>query len=77
MMHWGSFGWGMGFGWTYMVIFWAVILTAFAFLVRAFTHRSDCSAYHEAPPYILKRRYAKGEITRDEYDRMKEDLKKA
>ncbi len=34
MMHWGTYGWGMGLGWIYMIIFWAAIITAVVYLVR-------------------------------------------
>ncbi len=34
------------------------------------------SPHEEDPLEILKRRYARGEITREEYERMREDLKR-
>lgn len=34
------------------------------------------SSYEEDPLEILKRRYARGEITKEEYERMREDLKR-
>lgn len=36
--------------------------------------RGVCHREHETPLEILKKRYARGEITRDEFQRMKEDL---
>ncbi len=77
MMHWGNYGWGMGLGWIYMVVFWAVIVTAVVYLVRFVDKRSGSEALHETPLDSLKHRYAKGEITREEFERMKDDLRKS
>ncbi len=77
MMHWGNFGWGMGFGWIYMVVFWAVIITAVVYLVKIIGRKSGSEVWHEAPLDILKRRYATGEITREEFERMKDELRKS
>jgi putative membrane protein len=76
-MMWGGYGWGMGYSWLYMIVFWAIIITAIAYLVKSFTKRSDFGVRHEAPLDILKRRYAKGEITREEFERMRDDVKKS
>ncbi len=40
MMHWGNFGWGMGFGWIYMIVFWAAIFTAVVYLVKLIERKS-------------------------------------
>jgi putative membrane protein len=76
MMHWGNFGWGMGFGWIYMIIFWALVITAAVYLFRSIANKSGSEVRHDAPLDILKRRYAKGEITREEFERMKDELRK-
>ena len=26
MMHWGNYGWGMGVGWVFMILFWALVI---------------------------------------------------
>jgi len=64
---------GTFFGWS----FWPAIITgAFALLVRAFRHRARgpvhgcCSGALET----LGQRYARGEITREQYEQMKKDL---
>jgi putative membrane protein len=46
MGDWG--GWGMGFGWIFVILFWALV--------------------------ILKERYARGEIGREQYEQMRRDL---
>ena len=67
----GSMGW-------WMVLWWAVGIVVLVLLVRlvggaggGFSPRSD-----ETPEQILKRRYAKSEIERDEYQRRLEDLRR-
>ncbi len=77
MMNRGSIGWGMGFGWIYMLIFWTFAVASTVYLIKAAGRRSECGAPYESPLDILKRRYSRGEITRDEYERIKDDLKKA
>ncbi len=75
MMHWGHYGWGMGFGWLYMIIFWIAMIVAIFYFARTAFKTSDCMMQHESPLDILKRRYAKGELTREEFERAKEDLR--
>jgi putative membrane protein len=78
-MNWGC-GWGFGphmwFGGMHMILFWAAVIVAIVLLVR---HRSKTPTGHgavdEAPLEILRKRYARGEITKEEFDRMKQDLK--
>ena len=77
MMHWGDFGWGMGFGWIWMVLFWVAVLSVIVYAVRSASSHAGGHHEKESPLDILKIRYAKGEITKDEYDRMKDDLSKS
>lgn len=74
MMGWfGSSGYGMGhgFGGFAMILFWVVIVFVGIWVAKSLsTGKSD----NDSPEGILKKRYAKGEITKDEYDRMKRDL---
>jgi putative membrane protein len=76
MMHWGNYGWGMGFGWIYMLFFWIIVITAIVYLVKFLAKSSGPGECHETPLDILKRRYSKGEITREEFERIKNDFKK-
>ena len=65
-------GWGwIGLGLVHMIFFWAIVILIFAGLVKWLTGKSldESSAID-----ILKARYAKGDLTRDEFDRMKRDL---
>jgi putative membrane protein len=73
MFHYFGFN-GMWFGW----IFWlAVIVMIVLLIVR--NSSSQKSNYNEIKNYespldILKKRYAKGEINKEEFDRIKNDL---
>jgi putative membrane protein len=64
MMHYGYGGWFM---WLILVI---VVAIAIYFLVQA----QRGGGVRETPLEILKKRYAKGEITKEEYDQMKQHL---
>jgi len=64
----------------FMSIFWILILIGGAFFFRKwFTYKPEANSAH--PLFcgsnsldILKERYAKGEIDRKEYERMKHEL---
>jgi putative membrane protein len=64
----------MEFGWLFIAIFAILIVLGIAHLVNLVTSNKRTSG--ESPLRILKRRYAKGEITREEFEKMKGDLKK-
>jgi putative membrane protein len=74
MHYWGYQGYGYGMGLT-MIIFWVLVIIAIVYLVRYLGKGSSRHEQQEKPLDILKKRYAKGEITKDEYDRMRNDLK--
>ena len=75
MMHWGDYGWGMGVGWLFMIFFWALVILGLVYLGKLVAERGARSEKESALD-ILKKRYAKGEITKEEYERMKDDIKK-
>ncbi len=65
---------GMWFGW----IFWVVIIVL---IIWAITNGSRRNHYagkqfpvNETPLDILKKRYARGEITKEQFDQMKKDI---
>jgi putative membrane protein len=64
-----------------MLLFWGGIIALIFFAIRAFTRggrrgtgQEPRARAEETPLEILKRRYAQGEITREEYLDMKRDL---
>ena len=70
MMYYG-FGYGGMFIW---IIFLIVIGFLIYFIIKAQKTKSQTPTQNESPLDILKRRYAKGEIAKEEYERMKKDL---
>lgn len=72
----GAGGWGMGFGWIFMVLFWALVILGIAAIAKwlmGASRRSQPSAPATAME-ILEQRYARGEIGRDEFEQRKRDL---
>jgi putative membrane protein len=80
MMWDGNGHWGSGGGWVallFMIVFVVAVIVAIVFLVRYLGQSGGSSAVGgasptpvnapESPKDILKRRYAAGEIDRDEY----------
>lgn len=72
MMHYG-FGYGYG-GVLMWIIFLIVVGFLIYFAVRSQRTKGQPPTPHESHLDILKKRYAKGEITREDYERMKKDL---
>ena len=75
MMH----AWDMGWPWLAMwvafkITIWALLVTGLIFLVRRLRHGGACIARFASPLDVLKMRYAKGELSREEYDTMKREL---
>ena len=77
-MYWSNYGWGwgMGFGWFFMVIFWVLVILGIVYLIKVITGIGKKEEKEETAIDILNKRYAKGEISKEEFDRMKEDLRK-
>ncbi len=75
-----------GFGLLFMLLFFILVIGAAVALVSLLFPRpanpanhnqirtSRPSAIHDSALEILKQRYARGELTREEYDAMKEDI---
>lgn len=73
MIHDGHmFFWGGGFMW----IFWILILGGIIFLFLNMTKANNGkpSIENESPLEILKKRYARGEIDEEEYERRRKEL---
>lgn len=66
-----------GVGWVFMLLLWGFAIAGFIFTVRWFLSKGKSEEegrLHQSPLDILKSRYAWGEITEEEYNRMKKDL---
>ena len=71
-------GWPMGGFWILGVVFWALCIAAVVILVlslvrRTGYHRSWTGGEPDALE-IAKRRYARGEISKEQYEQLKKDL---
>ena len=72
--------WGMGwFGWIFMIIFWGLIIVGLVFLIKWLVHgtggRSESWNRRSSNAIeILKERYARGEIDKQEFEEKKKDL---
>ncbi len=56
------------------LVFWSVLAVLVYVAVRATMNRSGSDSKLNDPVDILRRRYARGEIDKDEFDRRMEDL---
>jgi len=78
MGDWGGWGWGMGFGWIFMILFWALVILGILALARWLFSGGSSSGSGGGPGRppldILKERYARGEINREQYEQMRRDL---
>ena len=77
MEPWGMGGFG-GLMMIPMIVFWGLVIWALVWLVRGaggsgMSH-SENTGHHDSAMDILKSRYARGEINKQEYEDKKKDL---
>jgi putative membrane protein len=72
MMNQFGHGWGMGFGWLFGLILLIIIVV---FIVRA-TQSQKTNESSQTPLDILKERYARGEINKEEFEERRQNLDK-
>jgi putative membrane protein len=78
----GRFGYGAAhavpwLGWVgpiVMIAFWALVVVAIVFFIRYIVRQSQSGRRESSALEILKERYAKGEISREEYTEKRKDL---
>ena len=76
MMHWMNGGGGyMWFGWIFWLILLGVIVWAVVTIINKNQTGTGNNQLGESSIDILKKRFAKGEITKEQYDQMKTVLK--
>ncbi|PKN76380.1 MAG: hypothetical protein CVU52_05050 [Deltaproteobacteria bacterium HGW-Deltaproteobacteria-10] len=68
-----SFGYGYG-GMFMGILFLILLAVAIYFIVQNIRFKNVNGQANETPIDILKKRYAKGEITKEEFDRVKKEL---
>jgi putative membrane protein len=67
----GMMGFGMGFGWIFMIVFWGALI----WIVVALVNQSQSNTRKDEDALeILRKRYAKGEITKKQYEEMRKEL---
>ncbi len=66
------FGWGFN-GTIMMILFWALIIFLIVWAVRGFSQEKPRDQEHTALD-VLKDRYAKAEIDKEEFETKKKDL---
>jgi len=73
----------MGFGFLWILIVWGIIITAAIWLGKILLNRDGdldsllASSGKRSAIDILENRYARGEITREEFENIKKDIAKA
>jgi len=77
----GMMGWGYGIEWLGMVImvaFWIAVIVGIIFLIRRLVLSTRAAAHkahaEDSALGILKKRYARGEINKEEFEEKKKDL---
>lgn len=72
----GSYGMGW-FGGFFMIALWVLVIAGVVFLVRwlvVSSRKSEGGSGGDSPLEILKRRYARGEINKEEFEGKKKVL---
>lgn len=73
-MYHNMFGGGMWFGWFFWIIIVALIVWFIMSMVNHSQKKSGSDSAKQSPLDILKNRYAKGEINKEEFQEKKKDL---
>ena len=71
MMHWGNLsgmGGGFGFGWIFMVLFWALVILGIVYISKQLLGGNRQVIEKETAEDILRKRYAAGELSTDEFN---------
>jgi putative membrane protein len=57
-----------------MLLFWAAVVTGIVFLIRYLVIQSRSPQHEDHALSILRARYAKGDISKEEFDQKKKDI---
>lgn len=76
MGSWGPFGWLWGItGFLFMAAFWVGIILLIFYGIRALSRSGSSGSGRETSALdIARNRYARGEISKEEYEQLKRDL---
>ncbi len=68
-------GYGMGGGWWLLwLIFWILVIIGLVLLIKYLWEGGAAKKGPESALEILKKRYARGEISKEEFEEKKKDL---
>lgn len=71
-------GFGMGFGMLFMGLFWILLIAGAVWLAGVLFQTGRSQNFpggdNQTPREVLDQRYARGEITREQYELMRQDL---
>ncbi|MDP2838322.1 MAG: SHOCT domain-containing protein [Candidatus Moranbacteria bacterium] len=72
----GGYGYMGGFGFFFMLLFWGLVIWALITLVKAISEKrqSPSEIKEDEAMKVLRERYAKGEITKEQFEQTKKDL---
>lgn len=70
-MHWM---YPMGGGWFMMILWWAIIIAIVVGVVKWLSQQKGQSQKEDSAIEVLKKRYARGEISKEEFEEKKKDL---
>ncbi len=63
----GMMGFG-GFGFIFMILFWVAIIAGAVYVIKMLSGKDSTRPDKERPEELLKKRYAGGEITKEEFE---------
>ncbi len=69
-------GWGMGFGWIFMLLFWILVILGIIAIIKWLSNSSASSDRIRGKTAldIVNERYARGEIDQEEYETKKRNI---
>ena len=69
-MHWWGGDYGMGFGGgIFMILFWVFVILGFVYLIRiVLGGGSETGKNRETAREVLEKRFARGEISKEEFE---------
>lgn len=72
----GDYGFMGGFGFFGMLLFWGLVIWAIIALVQSVSRNNGGSSELQSDTALemLRKRYVKGEVTKEQFEQMKKDL---